>query len=74
MAVMKSFMCAALYVLCAVMLAAQSTDIPPSALYGTSLAGPPVPQVHTSDLGFSYSLPSDWEVVEEHPILPWEKM
>jgi hypothetical protein len=83
MAVMKSVICAALFVLCAVTLAAQSpdipasvlsNDIPPSVLEGTLLAGPPVPQVHSSDLGFSYSLPSDWEVISEHPTQPWEQM
>ncbi len=79
-------MCAALFVLCAATLVAQSPDIPasvlsdnplaipPSALDGTILAGPPVLQVHRSDLGFSYSLPSDWEVIAEHPTQPWEQM
>ncbi len=80
---MKSYMCAVFLVFCAATLAAQSADIPPSvlsddipasALAGTSLAGPPVPQVHSSDLGFSYSLPSDWEVIAEHPTQPWEQM
>jgi hypothetical protein len=30
----------------------------------------PAPETHTSDLGFSYTLPSDWEVVDTHPMLP----
>ena len=25
---------------------------------------------HSSDLGFTYSIPSDWEVVDAHPMLP----
>jgi hypothetical protein len=25
---------------------------------------------HTADLGFTYSIPSDWEVVDAHPMLP----
>ncbi|MGD0682228.1 MAG: hypothetical protein ABR990_09260 [Terracidiphilus sp.] len=82
---MKTLICAALLVFCAVTFAAQSPDmppsvlsgnsldIPPSALDGTLLAGPPVAKVHTSDLGFTYSLPSDWTVLSEHPTLPWEQ-
>jgi hypothetical protein len=34
------------------------------------VAQAPAPQVHTSDIGFSYSLPADWEVVDTKPILP----
>jgi hypothetical protein len=30
----------------------------------------PTPQAHTSELGFSYSVPSDWEVVDTKPSLP----
>jgi len=30
----------------------------------------PTTETHTSDLGFSYTLPSDWEVVDTHPVLP----
>lgn len=30
----------------------------------------PASQPHTSDLGFSYSLPSDWQVVDAAPSLP----
>lgn len=30
----------------------------------------PAPQPHGDDLGFSYSLPSDWEVVDALPALP----
>ena len=42
-------------------------------LCGASLlaqAPAPASENHTSDLGFSYSLPSDWEVVDAHPMLP----
>lgn len=31
---------------------------------------PPTPQAHTSQLGFSYSLPSDWQVADTEPALP----
>ncbi len=31
------------------------------------------PEAHASDLGFSYSLPSDWEVVNANPTLPGVK-
>jgi hypothetical protein len=58
---MKTSMFAALLVLCAVPLAAQA----PAASAGNSVA-----QVHSSDLGFSYSIPSDWEVVDTKPTLP----
>lgn len=30
----------------------------------------PATETHTSDLGFRYTLPSDWEVVDTHPVLP----
>ena len=30
----------------------------------------PTPESHASDLGFSYSIPTDWEVVDTHPMLP----
>ncbi|MGB7546801.1 MAG: hypothetical protein WBM14_03555 [Terracidiphilus sp.] len=40
-------------------------------LCGASLlAQAPAPETHSSELGFSYSLPSDWEVVDAHPMLP----
>ena len=31
---------------------------------------PATPIAHSSNLGFSYSLPADWEVVDSHPTLP----
>src|ERR1019366_3147020 len=31
---------------------------------------PAAPVVHSSDLGFSYSVPSDWEAVDARPTLP----
>jgi len=30
---------------------------------------PPAPTVHSSDLGFSFSIPGDWEVVDAQPTL-----
>jgi hypothetical protein len=30
----------------------------------------PTPVPHTGVLGFTYSIPSDWEVVDAHPMLP----
>ena len=42
-------------------------------LCGASLlaqAPAPASEKHTSDLGFSYSLPTNWEVVDAHPLLP----
>jgi hypothetical protein len=58
---MKTRLFAALLVLCAVPLAAQAP---------ATSAGTPVAQTHTSDLGFSYVIPSDWEVVDTKPTLP----
>lgn len=31
---------------------------------------PVLPEAHSSNLGFTYSLPSDWEVVNSNPMLP----
>ena len=58
---MKTRIFAALLILCAATLAAQVPATP---------AGTPAAQAHTSDLGFSYSIPSDWEVVDVNPSLP----
>jgi hypothetical protein len=33
-------------------------------------ASTPVATTHSSDIGFTYSLPSDWEVVDTRPTLP----
>jgi hypothetical protein len=55
---MKASFFAALLALCSASLLAQA---PVSA---------PVAQAHTSDLGFSYSLPVDWEVVDTAASLP----
>jgi hypothetical protein len=63
---MKTRMFAALLILCAAPLAAQAPTTPDAA----SVAAPPVAQAHNSDLGFSYSLPSDWVVVDTKPMLP----
>jgi hypothetical protein len=59
---MKTRMFAALLILCAAPLAAQAPTTPDAA--------PPVAQAHASDLGFSYSLPSDWVVTDNAPMLP----
>jgi hypothetical protein len=53
-------------VLCAAMLAAQTPATPAAA----SASAAPAAQTHSSDLGFSYSLPADWEVVDTRPMLP----
>lgn len=37
------------------------------------IAQTPAPEAHASDLGFSYSLPQDWEVVNSNPTLPGVK-
>lgn len=42
-----------------------------ATLIGQAPAGPP--QIHTSDLGFTYALPSDWEVVNSSATLPTVK-
>jgi hypothetical protein len=58
---MKTRLFAALLILCAATLTAQAPATP---------AGTPVAQTHSSDLGFSYSIPSDWEVVDTNQTLP----
>jgi hypothetical protein len=68
---MKTRMFAALLFLCAATLAAQAPATPDAA---SDPIPPPPPvsdaQAYTSDLGFSYSLPSDWVVVNTKPMLP----
>jgi hypothetical protein len=54
---MKNAIFAALLVLCAASLAGQA---PASA----------APKTYTDPLGFSYSLPADWELVDMQPALP----
>jgi hypothetical protein len=68
---MKTRMFAALLILCAAPLAAQA----PTTLDAAPIPVPPPPhpvdaQAHSSNLGFSYSLPSDWVVVDSKPMLP----
>ena len=66
---MKTRLYAALLILCAVPLAAQAPATPDIA----PIPPPPPPaeaQSHASDLGFSYSIPPDWEVVDTKPMLP----
>jgi|CZKF01.1.fsa_nt_gi hypothetical protein len=68
---MKIRLIAAFFVLCAATLAAQAPTTPDAA--PVPIPPPPPPSdvlAHTNDLGFSYSLPSDWEVVDTKPMLP----
>ncbi|MGA3160267.1 MAG: hypothetical protein ABSC77_03545 [Terracidiphilus sp.] len=69
---MKTRIFAALLFLCAATLAAQTPATPDNAL--VPIPPPPSPSdtlTHSSDLGFSYSIPADWEVVETtKPMLP----
>jgi hypothetical protein len=81
---MKTRIFAALFVLCAATLAAQAPATPDAALAPIPPPPPPpdaasipVPppssvasQAHSSDLGFSYSIPSDWEILDTSPMLP----
>jgi hypothetical protein len=65
---MKTRLFATLFVLCAVPLAAQA---PATSTMAPIPPPPPADaQTHSSDLGFSYSLPSNWEVVDTTPMLP----
>src|ERR1035438_3741118 len=68
---MKTRMFAALLFLCAVPLAAQA----PATTDASTIPIPPPPPTsdapaHSSDLGFSYNIPSDWDVVDTKPMLP----
>jgi hypothetical protein len=65
---MKTRLFAALLVLCAVPLAAQAPATP--AIAPIPPPPPPDAQAHTSDLGYSYTLPPDWDVVDTKPMLP----
>jgi hypothetical protein len=65
---MKTRIFAALLVLCAVPLAAQAPATP--AMAPIPPPPPPDAQAHSSDLGFSYVIPSDWDVVDSKPMLP----
>jgi hypothetical protein len=68
---MKTRMFAALLVLCAVSLAAQAPATPDAST--VPIPPPPSPSdgpAHTSDLGFSYNIPSDWDVVDTKSMLP----
>jgi hypothetical protein len=67
---MKIRLFAALLILCAVPLAAQEPATPDTAPIPPTPPPPPVAQAHASDLGFSYVIPSDWEVVDTKPMLP----
>jgi hypothetical protein len=83
---MKNLLFVALLVLCAVPLAAQAPATPDAAPAMAPIPPPPPPsdaasapisqpstpaaQSHASDLGFSYSLPQDWEIMDTPPMLP----
>jgi hypothetical protein len=67
---MKNLLFAALLVLCAVPLAAQAPATPDAALVPIPPPPPVDAQSHTSDLGFSYNIPPDWDVVDTKPMLP----
>jgi len=41
-----------------------------ATLLAQAPAPAPSPEAHANDLGFSYSIPADWEVVDTHPMLP----
>jgi len=59
---MKALYCAALFVLSSAPLLAQAPAAGPAAT--------PASQTHSSAIGFSYSIPADWEVVDTKPSLP----
>ena len=58
---MKAYMLAAVAVLCGVPLLAQSPASAPAVAS---------PRTYTNDIGFSYSFPVDWEVVDMSSTLP----
>ncbi|MGO9517242.1 MAG: hypothetical protein ACLPND_09380 [Candidatus Korobacteraceae bacterium] len=64
---MKDRLFTTLFILCATQLPAQ---IPASTSETSASAPGRVAQTHTSDIGFSYGLPLDWEVVDSKPLLP----
>jgi hypothetical protein len=64
---MKLHISIALFLTCCVSLAAQVAAPAPSA---QAPAAAPATQTHTSSLGFAYSIPTDWEVVDTKPSLP----
>jgi hypothetical protein len=66
---MKTRIFAALLVLCAATLAAQAPATPDT----TPIPPPPPPpaaQAQSNDLGFSYIIPPDWEVVNTQKMMP----
>jgi hypothetical protein len=64
---MKARLFTVLLALCSVPLLAQTHTF--STTVQTSVQNR-VAQTHTSDFGFSYSLPLDWEIVDIKPMLP----
>jgi hypothetical protein len=64
---MKAHIFTALIALCVTCVAAQSPDASPAAPTPVPVR---VAQTHSSDIGFSYSLPLDWEIMDTKPMLP----
>jgi hypothetical protein len=64
---MKSYLFTALLIFCVCQLPAQT---PASSAVAQASAPVRVAQTHTSDFGYSYSLPLDWEVVDTKPMVP----
>jgi hypothetical protein len=66
---MKTYIFAASLLLCAASLTAQ-TPATATASQTTTASSTRVAQTHTSPLGYSYTLPLDWEVVDTKPMAP----
>jgi hypothetical protein len=66
---MKSSLFTALLILCAARLMGQTPASTPAPAVQTP-AQARVAQTHTSEIGFSYSLPLDWQVMDAKPMLP----
>jgi hypothetical protein len=63
---MKARLIATFLVLCTAPLLAQA----PASASAPAPAPAPATQTHASDLGFSYSLPTDWQVIDSSASLP----
>jgi hypothetical protein len=60
---------ALLFLFCAA-LVAQDPEPTKNPVVSTQEAAAPAPVVFTSDAGFTFSYPSDWEVVDSKPMMP----
>lgn len=68
---MKAHVYPALLALCCVPLLAQSPAAAPATPSSAQApAAARVAQSHSSEIGFTYSLPLDWEVMDAQPMLP----